>query len=167
MDDAGIGDEAEKFDIVLADEVRDLGQRHLVLLHMKEHVAALAGGEEIEIVRDILRRLAVRQCQDVLPASPDILRREANPRSATKARAALMSAARELAVEPHTHEPAGAQQREQHPPAGPRIGHVMQHAARIHDDVEGIAADVRPSSRMSASAKLMLVNPSASACRLA
>ena len=74
LDDTVLGDQAQKLDIVSADEACDLGQRHLMLLHVKEHVTALAGGEKVEIFSDILRRLAIGQCQDVLPASPDVLR---------------------------------------------------------------------------------------------
>ena len=82
--------QADEFHIVLGDEPGDLGQRHLMFLHMEQHVAAFAGGEEVEIVHDLPRRRRPVQRQNRLPALPDTLDASAQIRvPAMKARAAL------------------------------------------------------------------------------
>lgn len=102
----GIGDEAEKLDVVFANEVPDLGQGHLVFLRMEKHVAALADGEEVEMLGDLACRLTLRQLQNILPASPDIPDgRPVSTRGNEGARGIDVVAA-ELAVEAETHEAA-------------------------------------------------------------
>src|SRR5688572_26650307 len=56
---AGVDLEAEELDTVLGQEAANLGQRHLLLLHMKEHVAAFADGEKIEVRPDAFRPIPV------------------------------------------------------------------------------------------------------------
>src|SRR6476659_6320716 len=129
----GISDEAEKFDLVLTDEIRDLGQRQLMLLHMEEHVAALADGEEVEMPGDLARGLSFRQLQNILAAAPDILRGCSVSAPGNEGAGGVDVLAAEPAVKPEPHEAAGTQQREQDLPAGPRVGHVMKDTARVHD----------------------------------
>src|SRR5262249_13140065 len=86
-----------------------------------------------EVSHDVLCGLVVSQCQDVLPGPPYVLDDGSIALGSDEGARGIDMPSRKPAVEPDPHEAARAQPRQQRPPPRPRIGHVMQHAARIHD----------------------------------
>ena len=105
---------------------------------MEQEIAALAGAEEIPVPRRELRgRLAARH-HHVLPESPDVVGAAAIAALGDESPCGDDMAARQLAVEADAHDPARAQDRDQHPPAGERVGEMVQHAAGL-DQIEGPA----------------------------
>src|SRR5215475_5479428 len=65
--------EAQEVEAMRAQERRDVGDRKLLLLHMKQQVTALAGGEEVGVLRHIVQRRAVLAADELLPATPDVI----------------------------------------------------------------------------------------------
>src|SRR5688572_19284403 len=72
----------------------------------------------------------------MLAGAPDTVWRRRIAVRSDQGPAGIDVPARELAVEADAHEPAGPEQGEQHPPAPPWVGKMMQHATCV-DDVEG------------------------------
>jgi hypothetical protein len=120
--------EAEERQPVRRKKLPDRRQGHAVLLHVKQQVAAFAGGEEVIEERHVAQRRAVRMGHHFRADRADIV--EARSVSAFRDEGARRHdvTPRGLAVERDEHHAAGAQQRLEHAPAGPRIGEMMQHA---------------------------------------
>src|SRR4051812_17250262 len=97
-------------DIALAQEAGDLRDSELMLLHMKQQIAALAGGEEVRIVGNVLQRRAVRASQQLLATAADVVGAAAVAALRNKRPRGPNVGARQYAIEPDVHEAARAQQ---------------------------------------------------------
>src|SRR5262249_20923772 len=123
--------ETDEFQVVLDDEELDLRNRQPALLDMKQQVAALAGAEEIAGLGNVLER----RVQQVLPATPNVIRGGAIAVLENEGAGGNDPTACELAVEAHAHEAARPQQSEQDAPACHRFRKMMQYPGGI-DQVE-------------------------------
>ena len=109
--DRRAGEAKERQSIVLQ-ELLDLRDRQLMLLHMEQQVAAFAGREE---VGECASRSSAGSCrleaQEVLPAATDVGCGLAIAALGNEGTGGADVGARERAVEPDMHEAAGPQQR--------------------------------------------------------
>src|SRR5207302_2721487 len=125
--------EADEGELVFVEKLPDFRDAQMVLVHVEQEIAALAGAEEIRVLRHGLEWRAVLQSQKSLAAFADVSLSVAvlNDERAER----LDVTARQCAVEPYMHESARPQQRKQHPPALRPILKVMQHPNRF-DEME-------------------------------
>src|SRR5262249_596736 len=132
--DGGLSGEADEIQALRREERLYLRDRQLMLLHVEQEIAALAGGEEVGIFRDVPQRRALCKAQQLLPAPPDVCA-PAIAVTGYESGGGRGAGAGERAVEPDMHESARPQQRKQHLPALRPVAHMMQDAAGL-DQIE-------------------------------
>src|SRR5262245_29969370 len=128
----------QEFEIVLSQKSIDLKEVHSMLLHVEQQVSTPTGAIKVCNSRYAPQTYLVGKSGQVLATSPNVR----IGGSVTPLSNIVLSCydilARQFAINPKAHEPAGPQKRHQNPPPHGRVGEVMEHAHRF-DYVKGSA----------------------------
>src|SRR4029077_14691521 len=66
--------EAQKLELILAENVVDLWQGELMFLNVEQRVAARAGAEKLRPVHDFRQRRTVANARELVAAAPNVFR---------------------------------------------------------------------------------------------